>query len=110
MKKSVLTIAASLLISSLTMATVKQGGNGEGDTDQDEATHGVEINIPTVALFDVESRNDREAGKEVDFGTATDENLWLNYTSIVTQSWDSLQREIPVELDNTNKLLSGVSL
>ena len=118
MKKVALTIAASLFISAFGFATV------EGDTDQGTARHNVSINIPTVALVDVESVNggeadvinlsptvsSLEAGEAVDFGTATNSDLWLNYTSIVEGNGNNSQRDITVELDNENKLPEGVSL
>jgi phage tail tube protein FII len=121
MKKLVLTIATSLFISGLTMAMVGPSGD---NNDESTATHSVEITIPTVALVDVESTaggeagtinlsptvSSLEAGEAVDFGTATNSDLWLNYTSIVEGNGNNAQRRITVELDNENKLPSGISL
>ena len=115
MKKSVVTIVAGLFISGLVFAAP------EGD-DNGSASHSVSINIPTIALVDVESVNggeagvinlsptvsSLEAGEAVDFGTASNSDLWLNYTSVVEGS--SSTRQITVELDNENKLPDGVSL
>ncbi len=115
MKKSVLTIVAGLFISGLVFA-----GN-EGDSDNNSASHSVSINIPTIALVDVESGEGEagvinlspsvsslEAGEAVDFGTASNSDLWLNYTSVVDGA--NSTRQITVELDNENKLPDGVSL
>ena len=117
MKKVALTIAASLFITGFVFATV------EGDTDQGTATHSVSIVIPTVALVDVESEDggeagtinltpstgSLEAGEAVDFGTATNNKLWLNYTSVV-DAGDNAERQITVALDNEDNLPEGVSL
>jgi hypothetical protein len=130
MKKSALTIAASLFFSAFTMAVVPQvNGNGQGSDDNSDATHGVSIQIQTLALVDIESIqggeadvinlsptiSSLEAGEAVDFSTATNSDLWLNYTSIVGANGNgnghgNNQREITVELNNDNALPKGVSL
>lgn len=115
MKKSVLTIVAGLFISGVVFA------GPEGDSDNNSASHSVSINIPTVALVDVESGEGEagvinlspsvsslEAGEAVDFGTASNSDLWLNYTSVV--DGNNSTRQITVELDNENNLPEGVSL
>ena len=92
MKKLVLTIAAFLFVTGVTMAQ---------DADNGVASHEVGINVPTIALVDVENANGEassislepdisslEAGSAVNFSTATDNSLWLNYTSIVEGSDD----------------------
>jgi len=86
MKKLVSIIAALIFTTGLTMA----------QNDTNEASHRVGITIPTVALVDVEGANGEassitlspsvsglEAGEAVNFSSATDNSLWLNYTSIV---------------------------
>lgn len=119
MKKVALTIAASLIISGLTMAAP----SGDND-DKNTASHNVSIEIPTVALVDVESTeggeadvinltpsvSSLEAGEAVDFGTATNSDLWLNYTSIVEGSGSNSERQITVELDDEDNLPEGISL
>jgi len=93
MKKVALTIAASLFISGLTMAMVVPSGDND---DKSTATHTVSIEVPTIALVDIEAAGGEastinltpdisslEAGEAVDFGTATNSDLWLNYSSIV---------------------------
>jgi len=117
MKKVALTIAASLFITGFVFATV------EGDTDSETATHSVSIEIPTVALVDVESEDggeagvinlspnieSLEAGEAVNFGSATNNKLWLNYTSVV-DAGDNAERQITVALDDADNLPEGVSL
>ncbi len=91
MKKSILTIVATFIISILTFA-VPSGDNNDRNT----ATHNVSIEIPTIALIDVEAADGEastinlvpdvsslEAGEAVDFETASNSDLWLNYSSIV---------------------------
>jgi len=66
-------------------------------TDTNEASHGVNISIPTVSIIDIEgpdgesptinltpSYDGLEAGAAVNFSSATNNDLWLNYTSIVS--------------------------
>ena len=71
--------------------------NAQADySDTNVATHLLTIDIPTVALVDVEDATGEattidlsptfgalEAGEAVDFSSATDNSLWLNYTSLV---------------------------
>jgi hypothetical protein len=92
--------------------------NAEGN-DTNEASHGVNITIPTVALVDVEGVDGEattinlapdvtslEAGAAVNFSDATDNSLWLNYTSIIASDQD--ERNITAEIENT--LPAGISL
>lgn len=92
--------------------------NAVGD-DTKTASHYVNINIPTVALVDVEGADGEattinlapdvtslEAGSAVDFAAATDNSLWLNYTSIIASDQD--ERNITAEIEGT--LPTGVSL
>jgi len=62
------------------------------DTNQD--AHDVVINIPEVALLDIESEGGNntvtlgpsapeEAGEALDFSNATDNSLWINYSSVI---------------------------
>ena len=91
MKKSILTIVATLTISVLTFAAPSGDNN-----DKNTATHNVSIEIPTIAIIDVEAADGEastinlvpnisslEAGEAVDFETASNSDLWLNYSSIV---------------------------
>lgn len=120
MKKVVLTIAAFLFVAGAVMA--KQDGNNSGN-DTNEASHRVGITVPTVALVDVEGAGENqrisltpsisgmEAGEAVNFGSATDNSLWLNYTSIVQKgNGNNIQtRNISAEISD-GSLPGGVSL
>ncbi|MDX1666209.1 MAG: hypothetical protein R3350_03220, partial [Saprospiraceae bacterium] len=63
----------------------------QADTNTD--AHTVQINIPEVALLDIEPGGSTsitlaptaptEAGEALDFSGANDNSLWLNYSSIV---------------------------
>ncbi len=93
------------------------GGSTSGNNNN-EASHGVNISIPTVTLVDVEGTDGEagtinltpditnlEAGSAVDFSNATNKSLWLNYTSIVE---DKKTRNITAAI--SSELHSGVSL
>lgn len=64
--------------------------------DDKNAKHNVGIEIPEIALVDVEDAqghagtinlspnvSELEAGEAIDFSAATDNSLWLNYTSVI---------------------------
>lgn len=112
MKKLSVIIATVLFSFGVANAVVKSDG------DSKEATHTVGITIPTVALVDVEADGTKgttinltpdvselEAGEAVNFSSATDNNLWLNYTSIVE---NNKKRNITAAI--STELHSGVSL
>ncbi|HDR52697.1 MAG TPA: hypothetical protein ENN90_13945 [Mariniphaga anaerophila] len=93
-------------------------GVANAQTDSNEASHGVEITIPTVAIIDIEGPNGEsptinltpsidglEAGAAVNFSSATNNDLWLNYTSIVKSNQ---KRNITASIDGN--LPAGVSL
>ncbi|SHI75610.1 hypothetical protein SAMN05444280_105150 [Tangfeifania diversioriginum] len=88
------------------------------NNDTNEASHQVTLNIPKVALVDIEGSNGEansitltpsltkmEAGAAVDFSGATNSDLALNYTSIVE---DGETRDITVGI--SNNLPTGLSL
>ena len=121
MKKLVLTIASALFISVLALTAAPAGDNN----DNNSASHNVSISIPTVALVDVEGEGNSEAGtinlspdissleagSAVDFSTATNSSLWLNYTSIVEGSKKNpKERNISVQLDDDKNLPEGISI
>lgn len=70
-------------------------------------THEVQIDIPEVAILDLEAppgtsivlaiEPPEEAGMPVSFENATDSSLWLNYSSVIGSSTEP-NREISVEL------------
>jgi hypothetical protein len=59
--------------------------------DTNQGSHSISINIPEVALLDIEGGSSItltpsspiEAGLALDFSTATNNTLWVNYSSIV---------------------------
>jgi len=106
-------IASIVLIFGMSNVVIAQNSN-----DTNEASHSVEITIPTVALVDVEGIDGEattinltpefsalEAGEAVDFSSASDNSLWLNYTSVVAQEQT---RNITASISGS--LPSGVSL
>ena len=91
MKKLSKIIASVVLVFGMSNVVIAQDYS-----DTHEASHAVEISIPTIALVDVEGAGGEiesislaptftgmEAGEAADFSTATNSSLWLNYTSIV---------------------------
>ena len=124
--KNLVTIFAVLILSTgVTMASSPMVVVPAGD-DTNVASHQVGITVPTIALVDVEGAsgeassitltpevNGLEAGEAVDFASATDNSLWLNYTSIVEegdgQGQNSNSRSISVKISD-GSLPGGVSL
>ena len=93
-------------------------GVAKAQNDTHEASHGVEITIPTVSIVDIEGPNGEspainltpsidglEAGAAVKFSSATNNDLWLNYTSIVKSNQ---KRNITAAI--SGNLPAGVSL
>jgi len=106
MKKITLTLATVLIFF----------GIGFAQNDKGEASHAVVINIKSHALVDVESEKGEaqyinlspeapsEAGLGLDFSKATDNSLWLNYSSIVKQKQArtisvSMKEEMPAGVE-----------
>ncbi|MFW5823170.1 MAG: hypothetical protein ACOCU7_07245 [Tangfeifania sp.] len=117
MKKLSFIIAAVLFSFGVANAVVVVGQTGDND-DSNEASHQVTLDIPQVALVDIEGLSgeagiitltpaleNMEAGEAVDFSGATNSDLALNYTSIVK---DGETRDITVGIDND--LPTGLSL
>lgn len=113
MKKLSLVIASFVLVFGMSNVVIAQDNN-----DTNEASHSVGITIPTVALIDVEGAGGEattinlipdfsalEAGEAVDFSSASDNSLWLNYTSVVAADQT---RNITASI--SGNLPSGVSL
>jgi hypothetical protein len=113
MKKLSVIIATVLFSFGVANAVVVPTGD-----DSNKASHGVEITIPTVAIVDIEGQNGEsptinlipevnglEAGAAVDFSSATNNDLWLNYTSIVKSNQ---KRNITAAI--SGNLPAGVSL
>jgi hypothetical protein len=121
MKKLVSIIAALIFTTGVSMATKPVVSVPTGD-DTNEASHHVGITVPTVALVDVEGADGEagtislapdlsglEAGESVDFSSATDNSLWINYTSIVSGGEEPNTRNISAKISE-GSLPGGISL
>ena len=93
-----------LLAALATIFTTNIFAQSDNNTDE----HGVAINIPEVALVDVEGSNrtitlapetPTEAGEFLDFSNATDNSLWLNYSSVVGAKTEA-SRKVSVAITN----------
>lgn len=111
MKKLSIFIVNLVLVFGLSTAAFAEG-------DSDEASHIINFEIPTSALIDIEGEGGNtnitltptaptEAGLGYDFSTATDNSLWLNYSSIVEKGQ---KRKITATLNDGNKLPTGLTL
>jgi len=78
----------------------------QAQTDNATASHGVTIEIPEVAILDIEPASNSftlaptkpdEAGLALDFSKAINSDLWLNYSSIVGSTSDK-SRTIDVKV------------
>ena len=79
--------------------------SGDNTTD----SHDVTIDIPEVALLDIEAAGSKsitltptiptEAGLALDLSSATDNSLWLNYSSIIGSTTRPL-RKVTVEIES----------
>lgn len=118
MKRIIFIIASVFFISTVASA------NGPSNEGGNTASHNIGITIPDLAIIAVygpsgqgttisltpETEN-LEAGAAVDFTTATDNSLWLNYTSIASSKGNSGNmhtRKIKAELDEN--LPNGLDL
>jgi len=101
------------------------GNNGNG-IGSNNTSHDVSISIPTISILDIEgtvgesgiqtvllepSLSDLEAGSEVNFGSASNNSLKLNYTSIVADgATNKIHASISEDLsDDGIKLILSVS-
>ncbi len=83
-----------------------------GDNSSDE--HTVTISIPEVALLDLEGTTaitltptaPKEAGEGFDFSSATNNNVWVNYSSVVARK---KHRNVTVEI-SSGKVPAGLAL
>ncbi|HKJ79431.1 MAG TPA: hypothetical protein VKA10_07845 [Prolixibacteraceae bacterium] len=110
MKKVTVTFAAILFFLGTAIAQ-----------DDNSAKHNVSIDIPTIAILDIEDADGEaasislepnidvlEAGDAVSFTGATDNSLWLNYTSVVT---DGATRTVSAKISSgASTLPEGISL
>ena len=109
MKKVILTIATSLFFFGLTIA--------QDNNDTNEAGHKISIKINTHALVDVEAASGeatsinleptapKEAGLGLNFDNIKNNDLWLNYSSIVEKG---KTRSISASIDKD--LPKGITL
>lgn len=89
-------------------------------SDSDVATHNVSFDVPNFAILDIETSgadNDitlsldesgLEAGSEFDFSSATNSELWLNYTALTDKTganWNN--RKVTVAL---NAVIPGIDI
>lgn len=82
--------------------------------DTREGSHSLTINIPEISLLDLEGStsitiapsNPTEAGLGLDFSSAVNSNIWLNYTSIVATG---KTRNVSVQI-SSGSVPSGLSL
>ena len=97
----------------------------QNQNNEDKVNHNVAITIPDVALIGLEGPEGSgstinltpdisglEAGEKIDFGTANNNSLWLNYTSVIGKQGNGnaqgKKRKIKVELDEN--LPNGMDL
>ena len=106
MKKLSVIIAGLVFVFGLSNVVVAQ--------DNETASHDIGISIPSIALVDIEgnasinltvSATGLEAGEAVDFSSAVNSSLWLNYTAIINEN----EREISAKITSDN-LPDGVTL
>lgn len=84
--------------------------------DNNSAQHDITINIPEVALLDIEGGSGltlgpdapTEAGEALNFSAQTDNTLWLNYSSIIG-STNEPTRKITVAI-SSGTLPGGMTL
>lgn len=112
MKKVTFLLAAILILGVSNLA--------QAQVDTDEASHTVTVEIPEIAIVDIEGSSTAlslepefsgEAGDGLDFtaASAQSQTLWLNYTSIVTASGTDVERTISVEV-TSGTIPSGVDI
>ncbi len=88
--------------------------NANAQDDADDA-HTVAISIPEVAILDLEGSTavslsvdaPTEAGEAVDFSNATNDDVWINYSSIVGKSENS--RDVSAKI-SANAVPDGMLL
>lgn len=113
MRNRLLLICALIFIIPHISAQTNESGNKQ--------SHNIAIAIPDVALIGIAGPegsgstinltpniSNLEAGEAVDFSTASDNSLWLNYTSIVENKGNGKERKITVEIDQ--KLPNGLDI
>ena len=97
MRKAITLLGGLLLAGTITLSA----------QDDHDDVHNLVINIPEVALLDLESAGDKtitmgpeapkEAGDALDFSNQTNADLWINYTSVVGSKSEP-SRDITVQI------------
>ncbi|MBN2775542.1 MAG: hypothetical protein JXR31_14900 [Prolixibacteraceae bacterium] len=88
--------------------------NVKAQSDTNEDSHSISIQIPEVALLDLEGSTSitlaptapTEAGNPLDFSSATNSNIWVNYSSIVATG---LTRSVSAAI-TTGSVPAGLTL
>jgi hypothetical protein len=117
------------IISLIIICSLEFNGFAQTQNNDKKANHNISVSIPDVALIGIEGPegsgsainltpdiSNLEAGEKVDFGTANDNSLWLNYTSLIGKQGNgngngnaqAKTRKIKVELDDN--LPNGMDL
>jgi hypothetical protein len=108
MRKILTTVCALIFILSTLSAQQHKTGN--------QQSHNVTVTIPDIALIGISGPegygstinltpdiSNLEAGEKIDFGTANNNSLWLNYTSVIGKQGNGnahgKTRKIKVELN-----------
>ena len=91
--------------------------NANAQSDDEDDSHTVAITIPEVAILDLEANGGTtvslaveaptEAGEAVDFSNATNDDVWINYSSITGSSESS--RVVTAKI-STNSVPDGMLL
>jgi hypothetical protein len=104
-----ITVLTGLLLAGTTMLIAQ---------DDHDDVHNLIIDIPEVALLDLESAGDKtinlspeapkEAGEALDFSNQTNSELWINYSSVIGSKSEPA-RDITVQI-TSGKLPAGMVL
>lgn len=113
------------IISLIIFCSLEFNGFAQTQNNDKKANHNISVSIPDVALIGIEGpegsgsainltpdNSNLEAGEKVDFGTANNNSLWLNYTSLIGKQGNGnaqgKARKIKVELEDN--LPNGMDL
>jgi hypothetical protein len=102
----------SVLITAIAIAAFTTPVFSEG-TENNSASHDVTISVPEVALLDLEGVSTitlvptapDEAGEALSFASATDNSVWINYSSVISSG-----KKRSVHARITDNLPKGLNL
>jgi hypothetical protein len=114
-----------VIISLIIICSLEFNGFAQTQNNDKKANHNISVSIPDVALIGIAGPegtgsainlipdiSNLEAGEKVDFGTANNNSLWLNYTSLTGKQGNGnaqgKTRKIKVELEDN--LPNGMDL